>query len=587
MVLGWQGLGWRQRLSYWLGLGLPVGLVMLLFLKDRFATGLATIANEGSVLLPDLSLYGWPIIALASVGLLLAWLRGPVEAYILTLFCGLLALEGGALWLAKIYLNQGSYYAIYKLFYPAVYLFPMLAAWGLHSLLLALPQLKNLKLEIIDSDNSKKLKIIKSWLLGVSSLILFGFSFVTMWLEYPQAIRPFPVFTQDSLQVAYWMRDNLKPGEFSVAYNMLPGTPAYWLQIGVFKQPRSNHSNDLLTSTPPTFEAWLHAPDSPPYFVTDNLNALKLDERVQLLYQSGNVGVLTRTPAYYQQATSRTELSLQYKASLAKGSLALRIEATMSDDVSSWLKVGLQIENADTNQLVFEGILPVQANRKNKQQFLGIVTALPSLEVKEFYANNDFPTKPAALNPLAPAHYLAYLTLQKQGVNVERTKLTEFDYNPNGQLTFADNTTEISSQLAYEGLTPSSLPNFGPLNFDQADNDDYFQLTGLSLPSQTKIGTTAPVTLQWNITNPVKHAYWLRWAWLDSAGNVAAEEEAPPLNDLFPTWLWPASSQPVIIKQDIKLPDQPGRYQLALSLFDPSSPAPVELKNLGQFIQVN
>jgi hypothetical protein len=258
----------------------------------------------------------------------------------------------------------------------------------------------------------------------------------------------------------------------------------------------------------------------------------------------------------------------------------------MSDDVSSWLKVGLQIENADTNQLVFEGTLPVQTNRKNKQQFLGIVTTLPSLEVKEFYANNDFPTKPIAPKPLAPAHYLAYLTIQKQGVNVERTKLTEFDYNPNGQLTFAANATEIASQLAYEGLTPSPLPNFGPFTFDQTDNDDHFQLTGLSLPSQAKAGTTAPIALQWNVANPVKHAYWLRWAWLDSAGNVAAEEEAPPLNDLFPTWLWPASLQPVIIKQDIKLPDQPDRYQLALSLFDPSSPASVELKNLGQFINI-
>jgi hypothetical protein len=204
------------------------------------------------------------------------------------------------------------------------------------------------------------------------------------WVNNPAPQRPYPVITRDSLNVANWMKNNLKVGEYSVSYNMQPGTPAYWLQVGIFKQPRGVRSSDILYQPPITFENWFYAPDSSQYLFTDDLNRVNLDERIQVLNQSGRSAVLTRTPAYSQQLGQRPSLSLTYQAEHYENRFWIKVEATMSEGPSEWFSVGLEIEPEAGGTPVFQASVPAERNRV-KKQFLGITASPCARQVPRLY----------------------------------------------------------------------------------------------------------------------------------------------------------------------------------------------------------
>jgi hypothetical protein len=575
VALVWPGQSWRGRLTYLAGVLIPSGLLAILFLKDRLATGLGTVGNEGEVLLPDLGRYSWPVVGLAAFGLGVTLWKGQAGPRLVALYAGLLALEGLGLWLLKVVFNQGSHYAIYKLFYPAVYLLALLALLGLDWVLSEETSPLRLRRGLGGEAAPLRLGLI----LALVGIDLFGIFLGVTWWVHPTPERSFAVITEDNLKVARWMKANLKIDEYSVGYNVPPGTPAYWLQVGLFKQPQGVRTDDLLNRLPLTFESWFYTPDSNRYLFTDNLAKINLDERVQVLYQSGSVAVLTRTPAYEQEFGVRPGLTIQYKSELKNGYVEFRAEATMTTEPQSWLKVGLEIEPAGGGQPLFSAFVPAEKGR-DRAQYLGVVVGVPNLKISEYYANNYFPERPPQGSPLGVGRFAAFMTLQKQGATLLRQKLFEFTHEGEGVFKMDYGAGLSFGQLLFEGSLPQTLPAVTPLDFvvDGAN----FKLTGVDLPEKGQAGATVQAGVEWQLAASVTRSYRLRWAWLDADGQVAAETEAVPLNDLYPTWLWSAG-QPIAVRQGLKLPDKPGRYQLALAWQDTT---PAELKKLDKFIVV-
>ncbi len=547
---------------------IPVGLLAILFLKDRWQTGFGTLGNEGEVLPPDLSRYGWPVVILAAVGQLTTLFEQNVLPRLVALFGGLLALEGAGLWLLKVLASSGSYYAVFKLFYPAVYLWPILAVIGLDWLLRWLVKRINLRrLYWVGAINL------------LSGMIIFGAFLATTWIAHPQPERAFAPITQPDVEVAQWMRSNLKLSEYNVGYNVTSGASSYWLQVGLFKQPRGVHSNDLLHGEPLGFEGWFYAPNSPQYLFTDDLPKLALDERCQVLFRSGNAAVLTRTPAYLQSLATRPNLAIQYKMELAGNVLSLKSEATMSPEITEWLSVGLEIA-ADDGHAVYTLAAPAEQGR-TKQQFLGETITLPKLEVKEFYSNNNFPSAPVAAAPLGAGRYSIFVVLQKAGVTAERRKLLDFESDAAGHLSFDPAQHIIMGQFLFEGEPAQVLPTLPPLDFKLAASQ--LRLDGLVLPDKAAVSSPVTVPTQWQNLTATSHNYRLQWVWLKADGGVAGQTEALPQNGLYPTWLW-STSRPIIVKQSLKMPDQPGRYQLAIALLDINTGEKSELLPTGSFI---
>ncbi len=573
VVLFWQGKSWRERFYWLLGLLLPLGLLAALFLKDRLKTGLGTVSNEGLVVLPDLGLYSWPVLVLAAIGLFLSLWRDPNQNRIISLFCGLVALEGFGFWLLKTAFNIGSYYSVYKLFYPAAYLFPVLAALGLGYLV-----------------NQQSPKILNKnpgilgfwWFKPTLGILLFGLFLAITWLNHPRPERPYPVITQDGYNVANWMKNNLKIGEYSVGYAVKPGTPAYWLQVGLFKQPRGTRTNDLLNLEPQTFQSWFYNPDSNQYLFIEDINQANLDERTKILYQSGSAVVLTRTPAFQQQFGTRPNLTIQFKSELNNSVLSVRSEATMSEDPSSWLLIGLEIESAAGGEAVFKAYTPAEYNRP-KKQFLGIVVNLPPLLVNELYSNSQFPAKPDP-HDLPPGDYKAFLVVQKKGATIERRKLLNFTVTAERNIITRPEEKVVVGQYVFEGRLPEQLPSITPLTMQL--NNESFRLDSLAMPISGKAGETIQVISEWQAITPTARSYQLGWVWLDSNGQSVSETAALPLNGLYPTWMWPSSGS-AIIQQGLKLPAKAGRYQLALFLVDTTNQQKSVLGKLDKFIEVS
>lgn len=577
LALFWSGQSWRKRLIYLGAVFGPLIILAILFLKDRLETGLGTVANEGEVLLPDLGRYGWPVVVVATVGLALALWRGQAGARLVGLYAGLVALEGLGLWLLKTFFNQGSYYAVYKLFYPAAYLFPLLAVIGLDWIFGAVFKSR-------PRPPAKFWSIRRVELVGAGLGIgLYGLFLVGTWIAHPNPERPFAVITRDEVNVARWMKSHLKIDEYNVSYNVLPGTPAYWLQVGIFKQPRGVHSNDLLNRIPLTFESWFYGYDSTPYLFTGDLPRINLDERTQVLYQSGSAAVLTRTPAYDQESGLRPGLTLQYKSDLKNGYLELRTEATMTAEPSSWLRLGLEVEPAGGGSALYSTAVPAEPGRE-KKQFMGIVLGIPNLKISEFYSNQATlqpPAQPA--KPLAPGQYAAFMILYKQDAVLVKHKLFEFNQPP-GVIPIPDFGKGVAfGQYLYEGSLPQTLPAIPLVDFSL--DEAQFRLKGLDLPEKGPAGATIQAAIQMQAIAPVSHSYKLRWLWLDQAGQEVARTEAEPLNGLYPTWLWPAG-QPTTLRQGLKLPTKPGRYQLALALVNEAGTVS-ELKPLAKFVEVS
>jgi hypothetical protein len=561
---------WRGRFKNMAWLLLPVGIFGLLFLKDRLAGGVDTVSNEGDVLYPDLNRYSWLVAGLALLGLELALLRGSLQGRILALFSGLLAAEGVGLWLVKLLFDRGSYYAIHKLFYTATFFIALLAVYALHWIFV------HLALQFRARDAER-------WTLGglaIGTLIFGGFLAAT-WTANPTADRPYSVITKHTYEVGKWAAANLKPGEFTTAYALPPGTPAYWLQIGLLKQPRGVRSNDLLTREPETFQSWFYAADSAPYLVTDDLENIKTDERVAIIQRTGNVGILNRTATYTQSLKTRPYLTLRYDAKFENNGLALRMETSQAETVSG-VAAGVAIAASGNNENLWKATLAPETGRA-RRQFLGLNLNLTNLQLGEFYANNRFPDKPKAA-ALPPGRYTAYMLLEKENNALDRRKLFDFEVT-SGKVTPDFGGGALKGQFFYETAPPDTFQDLAsPARFEL--NGEIFELQGLNLPPAAQIGSEIGVRLKWQ--TPIASSqpgYGLRISWLDENGQPVGVQENIGAEQRLPVWLW-SPGAPAGYSTILKMPSRAGKYQMALTLVDPADGKQSPIRVLPVFIDI-
>ncbi len=558
-------LKWSLRFGYLLAVLLPFGLLTYFFLKDRLQVGLGTVANEGDVLLPDLSRYGWPILILALIGFIRF-----IPFSIVNLYAGLLAGEGLAFYVLKTSFDRGSFYSLYKLFYPATFLIALLAVLGL-SLLVELTR---------PFFASFKLATRNSQLATSTALLIFAAVLALTWLTHPQPERAYPVITGDMVKVAEWTRQNLKIEQYSVGYSLPYGTPFYWVQIGFLGQPQGNRAKILLTSEPLTFEQWFYNAQSEKYFFTDNLSAVNLDERLDLLYQSGTTAILTRTPAYSEARNRRQSMTMRYKAELTEAEIKLTAEASFTVEPSQWTRLRLVVEPEKGGNPVFEQTTPAEPNR-DRLEYMGVHFQIPSLKSLELYTNGIFPPV-KNFEALRAGRYSTYIELLKYDNRVERRKLFDFGYD-GSKISFDAAQRIQQGQFLFDGpLSPdANLPairqDFGP---------DLPQLAAVELKGEAKAGQNAQFSFSW--FNPVSQSknYRVVLAFVDSQGQVVSENELVPLNGLFPVWFWP-NNQPVVYTQTLKMPDKPGSYRIDLTLLDPETKARSVLRMLDKILEVH
>jgi hypothetical protein len=526
---------------------LVFGVFALLFLKDRIGEGLGTVANEGLVLLPDLANYTYPLIILAGLGLILVLWKGDNLQKAAALFCGVIFAEGFGFWILKTWFEIGSYYSIYKLLYLGAFFLPILAALGLHHL--------------FNFVNYKP----KDWLNWLA-VPVFGLFLAAIWLIYPKAQIGYRVITPDNVSVAQWMAQNLKVGEYSIAYALPYGTPAYWVQIGFLEQPRGVRSNNLITNEPISFPQWFYNPDSEQYLFTDDLSKINLDERLQVLYQSGNSAVLTRTAAYKtsQQSGNRPNLNIAYKVTLEGSRLNINSTITASEEPRKWFSLLMVVENSKTGATVLAESSRIEEGRE-RQQFLGLVVNMPTMQVQEFYLNNQFPV-PKNGTALTPGKYSVYLGLQKGVTPMEQRKVLEFEFDGTN---FTSAEPVVLGQFIFEGaLLEQSLPNKANQTFEL--NTEKLTLESYNLPETVKVAETVQIGMNWRIEARINNNYRILLALRDAEGKIVSETEYLPRNGLYPTWLW-TPQRLVNLAPSIKMPGKSGKYSVAITLLDPTA----------------
>ncbi len=611
-------LGWPGRLRYLVAVLLPLLLVAFLFLKDRLKVGLGTVANEGDVLPPDLARYSWGVVVLAAVGLGFALRRKAGQS--LALYAGLMAGEGLAFYLLKSLFDQGSYYSLYKLFYPALFLFALLVVFALSEILEQgrlfwvkrrvrqgaelgkksgeeTPPLQSeldtksgrlggetppLPIPLVVGAGSPRpiFPVQNIFLAPALGIIIFGLGLAATWRSHPEPERPVPVVTDNMVKAGQWMAQNLTLDQYSVAYSLPYGTPAYWMQVGFLKQPQGNRAKLLLTGEPSTFEQWFYNAQSEKYFLSDNLSRVNLDDRLELLYRSGSIGLLTRTPAYEQQRNQRQSMTLLYRAELQPTRIKLNAEANFSLEPSQWTRLGLSIEPEQGGAAVYEQSTPAEPDRERKE-YMGLQFDLPSLKTSELYTNGLFPpVKPFAA--LGPGRYTVYLELRKKQVLVERRKLFNFSYESGSEVTFDVAQRIQTGQFLFDGpLSPGAALPATRLDFGA----DAPQLVAYELKGETRAGETTPLNLSWFNPTSLSKNYRVILSVLDDSGRSLSESDSIPLNGLFPTWFWPAN-QPIIYPQNLKLPSQPGRYRLGVTLLNVATGQKTLLQKLDKPFEV-
>jgi len=109
---------------------------------------------------------------------------------------------------------------------------------------------------------------------------------------------------------------------------------------------------------------------------------------------------------------------------------------------------------------------------------------------------------------------------------------------------------------------------------------------GLQLARQFKPGETLALRTFWSVEQPFDGDYFIFVHLLDAAGSTVAQRDAPPWQGRFPSSSWRAGTI-VVDVDDLPLPASlpPGRYTIAVGMFDPASgghpPTSVDGQSVG------
>ncbi|MBI5668262.1 MAG: hypothetical protein HZC41_09670 [Chloroflexi bacterium] len=115
--------------------------------------------------------------------------------------------------------------------------------------------------------------------------------------------------------------------------------------------------------------------------------------------------------------------------------------------------------------------------------------------------------------------------------------------------------------LGYQGMRPEG---FGAV---RATFGDLFALHKVLLPATATPGDTVTLALHWTALADTPNDYTLFVHVVDADGELVAQVDAQPRNNTLPTSTWPPD-YPLIDEISLKLPEQPGVYQVYTGWYD-------------------
>ena len=273
----------RRRLTDGVLFLVPIGILLVLFLKDRWQGGLGIIRHEGATELPSIHGVGvlFAVLTLAGLALSLRHRRFAAPLVLLSIYVAQMALT-----YALACLHITSYYSAHKMWYQLVLLAAPFAG-------LTLARAPHILGGAGFAERRKPLLAIALLAVLIPSL--------------DKAVsngRPrVPPLGPELYEAAVWARDHLS--EQKLAHVTGSHLAPYWIQIGILKGPRSRSETSRLLSTPVGYVDWYWDHQQPDYAIVDEID----DDMLlggKVVFRSGSAAVVKREVGRSDQATRTT-----------------------------------------------------------------------------------------------------------------------------------------------------------------------------------------------------------------------------------------------------------------------------------------
>jgi hypothetical protein len=275
IVVLWRGSGTlRDRLRDLSVALAPIAAVALVYTATHTKSAVI-LSSGGSTVVPAVSLFGWPFLALVAAGAILAVRRADTVAPVLAFVAACLA-QIAALVALQLYLRSSNLY---------------LASKSVHLLTCGLVLLAGIAIE---SGWHTLVRVIRaSWHRRVAWALPMLVALAIARTDIP--IRPVrSPLTEPVYRAGLWAKANLPSA--CVDYLVSHWVTAYWLHVDLLGNPRQ--SERMRTDPfdyPVTVGRWI-VPGSLPFAVVEDLDSLPADARlnVRVVQSFGRAAVVER-----------------------------------------------------------------------------------------------------------------------------------------------------------------------------------------------------------------------------------------------------------------------------------------------------
>lgn len=255
---------------------LPFAVIAVLYFAVGYRGDQGVLTNEGSILKPTLAAYGWPLLALMVVGMLVN-LRNR-RTLPLWVFSGATVVVLAGLWALALN-GRVAYYIAYKMLYLLQYPIAIFVALALGALWAWLGGVTPPALQ-------------RAWS-PLSILIPVGLVALAVLQGLPQ--RPPSFISEPVYRAGLWAKANLPNG--CIDYVVDDWQKAYWLHVHVLGNPRGAPRADGIVlhmgQDRSGASRWQKSPDLP-YAIVDDWRSMPKEEaaRLKVLYRAGPAAVV-------------------------------------------------------------------------------------------------------------------------------------------------------------------------------------------------------------------------------------------------------------------------------------------------------
>lgn len=524
---------WRDRILWIAIVIVPAALLAVPYALGRASTGATVLLYEGSTIRDPLAATGVAIPILALIGLTCGWQTRERRVGLLVIGAAIgHAAALFVLWQRGIIAG----YIYYKSYYLIALLLLVPLGWLVADVATRLLRGRSRRAQVVVQSGA------------MVAMVAIGV-----------VVRP-SLATARSVslsmaQAADWIRANGDPAEAAYALRA-PGLPAYWLHVGLLRQPRTAAAHALLTTPPTSFDAWYFDPETPRTLLLEQPAPPAITDGLDVQYANACCTILRKNDGYAAALDRQRPLLVNYRVAMADG--RMRVEARAFDQISQPdLTLRVVAQGHDRVLAAFDQAVPQRAGRV---QHIGV--AIDPLTLAGSGFANEQAAEWAAVNPQTPYQFRVQL-LHGDAIVREQTIAecaapceTPAIVQPRGEWAL------YQPAVAAADLTPRGY-TLG----------DAIALTG-SLVDRDLVapGATVNVDLRWNALQPIGTRYTTFVQLIAADGGAALSVEGEANNGAAPTWRW-QSGDSIDARWQLRLPDelQPGRYELVVGMYDPAT----------------